>query len=179
MFMQTLSQNCGHKEDLNCGFLQVEIDWGEVALTLRSSCEAALTSWASTSLSQKWSLVQMDFKDPPISKVLCKYFTGLLNFLLEGKEIGDSVDPTGNRSFRKTGRIRRVLICRGYQGSSKAWKTAPGQGLVNQTAAQAPSSQMTTDNPEWCSARGVADTREMSTHRTIHLLIKTRLEMTW
>lgn len=34
----------------------------------------------------------MDFKDPPISKVLCKYFSGLLNFLLEGKEIGDSVD---------------------------------------------------------------------------------------
>ena len=64
-------------------------------------------------------LVSMNSKAPSISKVLCNPFSGLVNFLLKAKEIGDPVDPTGNRSLTQPGSMTWELTCRDYQESSK------------------------------------------------------------
>ena len=53
----------------------------------------------------------MNSKESFISKVLCKHFIELVNFLLESTGIGAPVDPTGNRSCIQSVRLQWVLTC--------------------------------------------------------------------
>ena len=73
----------------------------------------------------------MNSKESFISKVLCKHFIELVNFLLESTGIGAPLDPTGNRSCIQSVRLQWVLTCWGYKEISKHGKKLLQEGLVS------------------------------------------------